>query len=150
MRPCDVTDADEEEYRLYCDRVYEMEERFGKNMDQASLSGKRFEALQSVTSAKPFEPMPMVIILSGNVDTKPEDGVGHIIFPYWIGSRTDGLYEKFGGKHPNPAEDNYVSKEAKFLYPDLDKHIEKVEPGCECGGTKTRTPHSTWCPVYGK
>jgi hypothetical protein len=19
---------------------------------------------------------------------------------------------------------------------------------CECGGTKTKTPHSSWCPLY--
>lgn len=31
--------------------------------------------------------------------------------------------------------------------PVITKPVEKVVSICECGGTKTRTPHSLWCPV---
>jgi hypothetical protein len=25
---------------------------------------------------------------------------------------------------------------------------EKINVRCECGGNKTKTPHSSWCPLY--
>ncbi len=54
---------------------------------------------------------------------------------------------------PQPAQGSNPRATFQFKVPTgfeiVDDDSEPyVPPVCECGATKTKTPHSSWCPIY--